>query len=34
MEGKLRAVTHLDLSLEDIRYAVKHIEETAKEVLS
>ncbi|RCW62338.1 low specificity L-threonine aldolase [Halanaerobium sp. ST460_2HS_T2] len=32
LEGKLRAVTHLDLSLEDIRYAVKHIEKTAREV--
>jgi len=34
MEGKLRAVTHLDLSLEDIRYAVKHLEKTAKEVFA
>jgi len=34
MEGKLRAVTHLDVSLEDIRYAVKHIEKTAKKVFA
>ena len=34
LDGKLRAVTHLDLSLEDIRYAVKNIEKTAREVLA
>jgi threonine aldolase len=34
LEGKLRAVTHLDLSLEDIRYTVKHIEKTAREVFA
>ena len=34
LEGKLRAVTHLDLSLEDIRYAVKNIEKTAREIFA
>ncbi|PUU90713.1 low specificity L-threonine aldolase [Halanaerobium sp.] len=34
LDGKLRAVTHLDLSLKDIRYAVKHIEKTAKEIFA
>jgi len=34
LEGKLRAVTHLDLSLEDIRYAVKHIEKTARDIFA
>ncbi len=34
LEGKLRAVTHLDLSLEDIRYTVKHIEKTARELFA
>ncbi|MFP4198135.1 MAG: threonine aldolase family protein [Halanaerobium sp.] len=34
LEGKLRAVTHLDLSLEDIRYAVKHFEKTAREIFA
>lgn len=34
MEGKLRAVTHLDVNLENIRYAVKNIEETAKEIFA
>ena len=34
LEGKLRAVTHLDLSLEDIRYAVKHVEKTAREIFA
>lgn len=34
LEGKLRAVTHLDLSLEDIRYTVKHIEKTAREIFA
>jgi len=34
LEGKLRAVTHLDVDRDDIRYAVKNIEKTAKEVFS
>ena len=34
LEGKLRAVTHLDVNRDDIRYAVKNIEKTAKEVFS
>lgn len=32
LDGKLRAVTHLDLNLEDIRYTVKTIEKIAKEI--
>lgn len=34
LEGMLRAVTHLDISREDIRYTVKTIEKTAKEIFS